>query len=123
MFAFIARQPILDRDKQVFAYELFFRDGKNNCYPSEERDEQTSKLIAKNYQTLHLDDISCSKKSFINFQSETLMSGLPASLDPENVVVELVAGRSDASSLLDMCKHVKKMGYKVALEECNLKPN
>jgi EAL and modified HD-GYP domain-containing signal transduction protein len=121
MFAFIARQPILDRDKQVFAYELFFRDGKNNCYPSEERDEQTSKLIAKNYQTLHLDDISCSKKSFINFQSETLMCGLPASLDPENVVVELVAGRSDASSLLDMCKHVKKMGYRVALEECNLK--
>jgi EAL and modified HD-GYP domain-containing signal transduction protein len=70
--------------------------------------KEMSKLIAKNYQTLHLDDISCSKKSFINFQSETLMSGLPASLEPENVVVELVAGRSDASSLLDMCKHVKK---------------
>ena len=123
MFAFIARQPILDRDKQVFAYELFFRDGKNNCYPSVERDERTSKLIAKNYQTLHLDDISCNKKSFINFQSETLMSGLPTSLDPENVVVELVAGRSDVSNLLDLCKHVKKMGYRVALEECNLKPS
>ena len=123
MFAFIARQPILDRDKQVFAYELFFRDGKNNCYPDIERDELTSKLIAKNYQTLHLDDISCSKKSFINFQSETLMNGLPSSLDPENVVVELVAGRSDVNNLLDMCKHVKKMGYKVALEGCDLKPS
>jgi EAL and modified HD-GYP domain-containing signal transduction protein len=43
MFAFIARQPILDRDKQVFAYELFFRDDKNNCYPREERDEQTDR--------------------------------------------------------------------------------
>ena len=66
MFAFIARQPILDRDKDVFAYELFFRDGKNDCYPNVERDEATTKLIAKNYQTLNLDDISCSKKSFIN---------------------------------------------------------
>lgn len=122
MFAFIARQPILDRDKEVFAYELFFRDGKNNCYPNVQRDEATTKLIAKNYQTLHLDDISCNKKSFINFQSETLMTGLPASLDPENVVVELVAGQNDDSSLLTMCKHVKNLGYKVALEDCCLEP-
>jgi EAL and modified HD-GYP domain-containing signal transduction protein len=123
MFAFIARQPILDRDKEVFAYELFFRDGKNNCYPGVERDEATTKPIAKNYQTLSLNDISCSKKSFINFQSETLMSGLPASLDPENVVVELIAGQSDDSSLLDMCKHVKNMGFKIALEDRLFKPS
>jgi EAL and modified HD-GYP domain-containing signal transduction protein len=122
MFAFIARQPILDRNKEVFAYELSFRDGKNNCYPDVERDEATSKLIAKNYQTLRLDDISCSKKSLINFQSETLINGLPTSLDRDNVVVELIAGKSDVSSLLNMCKHVKNMGYKVALEDCDLKP-
>jgi len=123
MFAFIARQPILDRNKEVFAYELFFRDGKNDCYPNVERDEATTKLIAKNYQTLNLDDISCSKKSFINFQSETLMGGLPASLDPENVVVELVTGRNEDNGLLDMCKHVKNMGYKIALEDCRLEPS
>ena len=123
MFAFIARLPILDRCREVFAYELFFRDGKNNCYPSVERDVATTKLIAKNYQTLGLDDISCNKKSFINFQPETLMSGLPASLDPENVVVELFAGQKDDSSLLDMCKHVKKMGYKIALEDSSLVPS
>ncbi|MFT4809379.1 MAG: EAL and modified HD-GYP domain-containing signal transduction protein [Paraglaciecola sp.] len=122
MFAFIARQPILDINKEVFAYELFFRDGKNNCYPSVERDAATTKLIAKNYQTLNLDDISCSKKSFINFQPETLMSGLPSSLDPENVVVELVADKSN-SSLLDMCKYVKNMGYKIALEDSSLEPS
>lgn len=122
MFAFIARQPILDINKEVFGYELFFRDGKNNCYPSVERDAATTKLIAKNYQTLNLDDISCSKKSFINFQPETLMSGLPSSLDPENVVVELVADKSN-SSLLDMCKHVKNMGYKIALEDSSLEPS
>ena len=122
MFAFIARQPILDRKKEVFAYELFFRDGKNNCFPNVQKDEATSKLITKNYQTLELDDISCSKKSFINFQPETLISGLPAFLDPENVIVELVVGKSDENRLLDTCKHVKKMGHKIALEDCNLEP-
>ena len=74
MFAFIARQPILDRKKEVFAYELFFRDGKNNCYPSVKRNEVTKKLIGKNYRTLALQDISSDKKSFIHFESETLMN-------------------------------------------------
>ena len=33
MFAFIAREPILDKSKSVFAYELIFRDGKGGAYP------------------------------------------------------------------------------------------
>jgi EAL and modified HD-GYP domain-containing signal transduction protein len=122
MFAFIARQPILDREKDVFAYELLFRDGKSNCYPDVVRDEATTKHISKNYLTLGLDDISCSKKSFINFQSQTLMGGLPSSLDPENVVIELVDGAYDHDSLLNICKHVKNMGYKLALEDYRLDP-
>lgn len=115
MFAFVARQPILDKEKSVFAYELLFRDGKNNYYPHLERDESTNKLIAKRYQTLDLDDISCNKKSFINFQSETLLNGLPTSLNPENVVVELAANSHDTDSLQSLCKHVKNLGYKIAL--------
>lgn len=122
MFAFIARQPILDREKEVFAYELLFRDGKSNCYPDVARDEATSKLIAKNYLTLGLDDISCNKKTFINFQSETLFTGFPSSLDPDNVVVELVEGAFSHDNLLDICKQVKKLGYKLALEDYRLDP-
>ena len=120
MFAFIARQPILDREKEVFAYELLFRDGKSNCYPDIARDEASSKLIAKNYLTLGLNEISCDKKAFINFQSETLFSGFPSSLDPDNVVVELVDGVLSHDNLLDVCKQVKKLGYKLALEDHRL---
>ena len=47
----------------------------------------------------------------------------PTSLNPENVVVELIAGQSDDSDLLVMCKHVKGMGYQIALENCSLEPN
>ena len=67
MFAFIARQPILDREKEVFAYELLFRDGKKNCYPNIVRDEETNRLITNNYLTLGLDDISCNKKHLLTF--------------------------------------------------------
>ncbi|MFT5676234.1 MAG: EAL and modified HD-GYP domain-containing signal transduction protein [Paraglaciecola sp.] len=122
MFAFIARQPILDREKEVFAYELLFRDGNRNCYPDTIRDKETTKLIAQNFLTLGLDDISCNKKAFINFQSETLMKGLPSSMDPENVVVELVDADFSHDGLLTICKHVKNLGYNLALEDYQLDP-
>ena len=120
MFAFVARQPIFDRKKEVFAYELLFRDGKSNCYPDLVGDEATSKLIAKNYLTLDLNDISCDKKIFMKFQSETLFTGFPSSLDPDNVVVELVDGALSHDNLLDVCKQVKKLGYKLALDDYRL---
>ena len=123
MFAFIARQPVLDREKEVFAYELLFRDGKNNCYPEDERDSTTAKLdIKQNYLHLGLDDISCNKKSFINFQPERILQGFPPSLDPENVIVELYDGVFNHDSLLTICKHVKDMGFKLAIEDHRLDP-
>ena len=67
MFAFIARQPILDREKDVFGYELLFRDGKSGAYPSHDADK--ARYIAEHFHTLGLDDICGEKTSFINFQS------------------------------------------------------
>ena len=65
MFAFIARQPILDREKDVFGYELLFRDGKSGAYPSHDADK--ARYIAEHFHTLGLDDICGEKTSFINF--------------------------------------------------------
>ena len=56
MFAFIARQPILDKDQDLFAYELLFRDGANGTYP--EHESKKSELISERFNTLGIDDIS-----------------------------------------------------------------
>ena len=41
MYFYAARQPILDKKKQVFAYELLFRDGVDNVFPDIDEDEAT----------------------------------------------------------------------------------
>ena len=87
MFAFIAREPILDKSKSVFAYELIFRDGKGGAYP--EHSPEKAQYIEAQFHPLGLDDISGEKSSFINFSSETLISRFPTTLDPASVVVEL----------------------------------
>lgn len=33
MFAYVARQPIFDVNREVYAYELLFRVGEENCFP------------------------------------------------------------------------------------------
>lgn len=115
MFAFIARQPILDREKDVFAYELLFRDGKGGAFP--EPDSDKARYIANRFHTLGLDDISGEKKSFINFSTDTLISRFPTTLNPETVVVELAENPAHQSGLVEACKHIKQLGFKLAIDD------
>jgi len=115
MFAFIARQPILDREKDVFAYELLFRDGKGGTYP--DLDTEKARYIANRFHTLGLDDISGEKTSFINFSTDTLISRFPTTLNPETVVVELAENPFTQSGLVEACKHIKQLGFKLAIDD------
>ncbi|AXR07950.1 EAL and HDOD domain-containing protein [Salinimonas sediminis] len=115
MFAFIARQPILDGEKDVFAYELLFRDGKGGTYPEPASDKAA--LITERFNPLGLDDISSHKMSFINFSAETLISRFPTSLDPDRVVVELSENPGQTQGLIQACEHIKQLGYKIALDD------
>ena len=115
MFAFIARQPILDRDKDVFAYELLFRDGKGGTFP--EPPSEKAKGLIEQFNPLGLDDLSAEKKSFISFSAETLVSRFPTNLNPEQVVVELGENPYKESGLREACEHIKQLGFKLALDD------
>ena len=115
MFAFIARQPILDKSKSVFAYELLFRDGKSGAYP--EHNEEKAKYISEHFHPLGLDDISGEKTSFITFSSDTIISRFPTSLNPESVVVELADPTDNTSGLFEACQHIKQLGFKLAIDD------
>lgn len=122
MFAYVARQAILDRDKNVYGYELLFRDGKQNCFPNVAPDEATSKILASNHLTLGLDEITNGQISFINFYEDTLLYRFPTSLDPMNVVIEIVETAPISKALLAACKHIKQLGYKLALDDHDFDP-
>ncbi|WP_438865480.1 EAL and HDOD domain-containing protein [Neptunicella sp.] len=117
MFAYVARQPIMDKDQNVCAYELLFRDGKENCFPNIQPDEATSRILANNHLTLGLEDIACHKTSFINFHRDSLLNDFPSMLDPEHVVVEIVETIPTTEEMVNACKKIKDKGYKLALDD------
>ena len=47
VYTFVARQPIFDRKEKIFAYELLFRQGNQNCYNSVDGDRATEDVISK----------------------------------------------------------------------------
>jgi EAL and modified HD-GYP domain-containing signal transduction protein len=122
MFAYIARQAILNKNKELYAYELLFRDGENNCFPDISPDEATSKILTDSHLDLGLEDISAGKLVFINFHQDTLLHRFPTSLDPKKVVIEVVETVKPTPELVQACKTIKELGYTIALDDHDFDP-
>lgn len=114
---YAARQPILDKSKKLFAYELLFRDGINNVFPNIDGDEATSKMIEASQFTMGIGEFTGSKPAFINFTLQTLSQGYPEMLTPDEVVVEILETIKPGKKLLALCKDLYKKGYTLALDD------
>ncbi|MFT2091274.1 EAL and HDOD domain-containing protein [Paraglaciecola sp. 2405UD69-4] len=114
---YVARQPILNKSKALYAYELLFRDGVDNVFPEINDDEATAKLIDGLEFNLGLNDLTDGSLAFINFTQETLLRGYPLLLPKEQVVVEILETAKPGKKLLAACIHLKKQGYKIALDD------
>lgn len=117
MFFYAARQPILDRNKELFGYELLFRDGVENAFPNIDGDEATSRMIEGSQFAFGLEDFLGNKPGFINFTLETLEKKYPSMLPPEQIIVEILETVQPGKRLLAECKDLKEQGYTLALDD------
>ena len=114
---YAARQPILDKSKKLFAYELLFRDSIDNVFPDIDGDEATSKMIEASQFNMGMSEFSGNKPAFINFTLDTLSQGYPEMLAPDEVVVEILETIKPGKKLLGLCKDLHAKGYTLALDD------
>ncbi|MBB1293627.1 MAG: c-di-GMP-related signal transduction protein [Pseudoalteromonas rhizosphaerae] len=117
MYFYAARQPILDRNKQLVGYELLFRDGVDNVFPDIDGDEATSRLIEGSQFNFGLEDLTDNKPAYINFTLETLQKGYPTLLGKDQIVVEILETIQPGKRLLAIVKDLKQKGYTLALDD------
>lgn len=122
MYSYIARQPILNENQELIAYELLFRDGVDNSFPDINPDQATSNILTNNHLTLGVEEVTGDLPAYINFHSDALIKHFPSFLDPKKVVIEILEDVPVSSALLSACKTLKSKGYKLALDDHDFDP-
>ncbi len=110
-----ARQPIFDRHLDVFAYELLFRQGDDNCANVSDGDAASAKVILNSFTESPYENVLEGKKGFINFTRPLLRDTPPVSGD--QIVIEVLEGIDVDDSVVSDVKNLKKSGYTIALDD------
>ncbi|SES69742.1 EAL and HDOD domain-containing protein [Thalassotalea agarivorans] len=113
---FAARQPILDKNKNLYAYELLFRDSDSNAFPDIDGDEATQKMVTHSNH-INFSKVTENKPAFINFTMGTLVKGYPKLLNKADVVIEILESVKPCDELLSLCRELHNEGYTIALDD------
>lgn len=114
---YVARQPIFDKDKNIFAYELLFRDSTDNYFPEIDGDVATKDLLTNTIFSIGMDKLTGGRKAFINFTENLLTKKVPLLLPKATTVIEILEGIKPYPELIDSCKQLSASGYTIALDD------
>jgi EAL and modified HD-GYP domain-containing signal transduction protein len=118
MDVFVARQPIFDRHRQLYAYELLYRaSASQSAFDDIDRATATTQVIANTLLTIGVENLLCGKKAFINFDRGLLLGGLHAVLPPEILVIEVLETVEPDAEVLDACRRLCEQGYAFAMDD------
>jgi len=117
MDIYIARQPIFDRDMNVYGYELLYRQSSLNQFTGVDDDQATSELIYNSFLVVGLEDLTDGAVAFINFSKGLIESDVPFMLPEKNVVVEVLERDEATEKTIDACRRIRSRGYTLALDD------
>jgi c-di-GMP-related signal transduction protein len=115
--AFIARQPIFDRDLTVYAYELLFRNGAENFFRPVDGNFATQSLISDALHLHSITKITEGRRCFINFTRESILSELYAVLPAASTVVEVLETVEITAEIIEACQKLREQGFTLALDD------
>ena len=113
---FLARQPILDRNQNLIAYELLFR--RLGTRPDNAADDLrgTASIIAHTTE-LGMECVVGSAAGFFNVDYATVMSDIVSFLPCEKVVFEIPQTIKITAELIRRVSQMVAAGYKFALDD------
>ena len=118
MEVFVARQPIFNKNKKIYGYELLFREGMDNFFPADmDGNTATSKVLSNSFFTIGIEKITGTKRAFVNFTRDLLLRQVPMLFPKDIMVVEVLEDVEPEEDVVDMCREVSSKGYTIALDD------
>lgn len=123
MDAFLARQPIFDRQQKLIAYELLYRDSHDSDVANfDDPDDATGEVLVNTFMNIGLDRITGSHRAFINFTAPFLTGELELPFSPDQVTLEVLEHVQPTPEVLAGLRRLRDAGYQIALDDFALKP-
>lgn len=114
---YIARQPIFDRNMNVYGYELLYRtNAQATTFGSSTYDSSTATVLGGLFE-LGLEQMVGDKKAFINFDYNFLLSDAIELIQPSTLVIEVLENIQIDDKLIERIKDLRKKGYWIALDD------
>lgn len=117
MDTFIARQPIFNLHRRLFAYELLYRGSGETELNNVSGNRATSTLLTSAFFTEGLEKLTNSKPAFINFTEDLLLRNIPLNFPKTKIIVEILESVRPTTEIIEACKNLKKKGYILALDD------
>lgn len=73
----LARQPIFNRNMQVVAYELLWRDSETNSVSAFDGDKASSQVLLHTFTELSIQSVVGNHQAYINFTRTLLLAPPP----------------------------------------------
>ena len=116
--SYLARQPILDRDGKIFAYELLFRDSPTSDSAVIASDVLATAQVLENVlNNIGLPKLIGDHKAFVNCSREMLLDNLFGLLNPRCFVLEILEDVEVDDALVKAVAHYKARGFEIALDD------
>ena len=114
---FVARQPIFDRQKRLFGYELLFRNSWQNSFGAAQDADIARRSTLDSSLLMGLDQLCEQAIGFFNCTRETLLNDYMTLLPKERVVLEILETITPDQEVMDSCIRLKTAGYRIALDD------
>jgi EAL and modified HD-GYP domain-containing signal transduction protein len=114
---FLGRQPILNRDQEIIGYELLFRAAERNVAEFESYSQASASVITSALASFGIDEVLGGKFGFINVHLGLLLSEMLEVLPVKQTVLELLEFIELDEQVLERCRELKEIGFKLALDD------
>jgi EAL and modified HD-GYP domain-containing signal transduction protein len=114
----LGRQPILDREQRIVAYELLFRSaGGGNAATVECNFTATAEVVVRAFMELGLANVLGDYQGYINVDEWFLTSDLVEMLPKDRVVLEILETVEFTPAIVARLRDLRQKGMRLALDD------
>lgn len=114
METYIVRQPIIDKNQKVVAYEILYKEDESSLY--NQNDMRVANAIEQFLLELSDDKFLAGRMAFLTFTPNLLMKNIPKMFSEERLIIQIEDNAIVHPLARKIIYRYKKQGYRIAIK-------